>query len=275
MEMMVTNKPADRQAVISSILVDNPNSLYSLREFADIFSVAKSTLSEDITKLKSLFKENDLGEIKTVAGAKGGIKYLPVLPTEKEKFILTKLEKRLSDPKRILPGGFIYLSDLIYSPSAAWDTARIFATYFKEKNPDYIVTIETKGIPLALMVAKAFSVPLVTIRRNHKVTEGSVVSINYLSGSSNKIQTMSLARRALPENSKVLIIDDFMKAGGTVRGIFDLIKEFNSKVVGTGVLVETDSPRDKLVEEYLSLFKLLKINVKENKIKIKPNTDLT
>lgn len=273
--MMANNKPADRQAVISSILVDNPNSLYSLSEFADIFSVAKSTLSEDITKLKSIFKENDLGEIKTVAGAKGGIKYLPVLSPEKEKIILTKLEKQLSDPERILPGGFIYLSDLIYSPVTAWDTARIFTTYFKEKNPDYIVTIETKGIPLALMVAKAFSVPLVTIRRNHKVTEGSVVSINYLSGSSNKIQTMSLARRALPENSKVLIIDDFMKAGGTVRGIFDLMKEFNSKVVGTGVLVETDSPRDKLVEEYLSLFKLLKINVKENKIEIKPNMDLT
>ncbi|MGM0602651.1 MAG: pur operon repressor [Bacillota bacterium] len=272
---MSNNKPADRQAVISSILIDNPNFLYPLREFADVFSVARSTLSEDIAKLKQLFKENDLGEIKTVAGAKGGIKYLPVLSLKKEKVILKKLEELLSDSERILPGGFIYLSDIIYSPRTAWDIARIFATYFKEKNPDYIVTIETKGIPLALMVAKAFSVPLVTIRRNHKVTEGSVVSINYISGSSNKIQTMSLARRALPENSKVLIIDDFMKAGGTVKGIFDLMKEFKSDVVGTGVLVETDSPQGKLVDEYLSLFKLLKVNEEENKIEIKPNMNLT
>jgi purine operon repressor len=32
---------------------------------------------------------------------------------------------------------------------------------------------------------------------------------------------MSLARRALKEGSRVLIIDDFMKAGGTVQGMRD------------------------------------------------------
>ena len=43
---------------------------------------------------------------------------------------------------------------------------------------------------------------------------------------------MSLARRNLPEGSKVLIIDDFMKAGGTVQGMKDLLHEFNAEVVG-------------------------------------------
>ena len=50
---------------------------------------------------------------------------------------------------------------------------------------------------------------------------------------------MSLASRALKEHSRVLIIDDFMKAGGTIQGMMDLLFEFNAKVAGVGVFVES------------------------------------
>ena len=50
---------------------------------------------------------------------------------------------------------------------------------------------------------------------------------------------MSLARRALKEHARVLIIDDFMKAGGTIQGMMDLLFEFNAKVAGVGVFVES------------------------------------
>jgi len=48
---------------------------------------------------------------------------------------------------------------------------------------------------------------------------------------------MTLTKRAIPQNAKVLIIDDFMKAGGTAKGLTELVHEMNGKVVGTGVLV--------------------------------------
>ena len=47
-------------------------------------------------------------------------------------------------------------------------------TRFADRNPDYIMTVETKGIPLAVMVARAFNKPLVIARRDSKVTEGFV-----------------------------------------------------------------------------------------------------
>lgn len=84
-------------------------------------------------------------------------------------------------------------------------------------NPDFIITAETKGIPLAMGVARLFDRPLVVARRESKVTEGSVVTINYISGSSKRIQTMSLAKRAVSEGQKTIIIDDFIAGGGTVR----------------------------------------------------------
>ena len=47
-----------------------------------------------------------------------------------------------------------------------------------------------------------------------------------------------------------------MKAGGTLRGLINLMDEFECTVVGTGVLIETGWPEKKLIDDYLSLFLL-------------------
>ncbi len=261
-------KPAARLSIIMGILVENPGQLFSLGDFAERFSVAKSTLSEDISRLKYICKSQYLGEIETVTGAAGGIKYVPLLAKKDENQILKKIADKIKDPARILPGGFLYMTDIIFSSKISWQIAKIFATRFKNIKPDYVITVETKGIPLAMMTARAFSVPAITIRRNHKVTEGAVLSNYYFSGSSKKIQTMSLARRALKPGAKVLVIDDFMKAGGTAKGILDLMEEFKVEVVGTGVMIATATPEKKLIDEYLTLFTLTRVDEKEGVIEI-------
>ena len=73
------------------------------------------------------------------------------------------------------------------------------------------MTVETRGIPLAVFVARVFNIPVVMARRVGQITEGSTVSINYVSGSSKQIQTMALPKRALPSSARVLVIDDFMR----------------------------------------------------------------
>ena len=163
---------------------------------------------------------------------------------------------KLGKEDRLIPGGFIYMTDIIYSPNIATKIGEILATQFYHKDINYVLTMETKGIPIALMTGKALGVPLVIVRRDSRVTEGSTVSINYVSGSSNRIQNMSLSRRALPKDSRVLIIDDFMKAGGTAKGMMDLMDEFECKVEGIGVLVATDQPEIKVVDNYVSLLQM-------------------
>ncbi|ACL70879.1 pur operon repressor [Halothermothrix orenii] len=264
-------KRTERLTALTQILVDNPYTLFPLRGFTERFQVAKSTLSEDVSIIKSVFKRLNLGRVETVTGVAGGIRYIPYIKEDEEKEMLTQIASELSRGERILPGGFIYMTDLIFSADIAWRVGKIFASKFIDKRPDYIITIETKGIPIAMMTARAFNVPLVTIRRNTRVTEGSVVTINYVSGSSGKIQTMSLSRRALPEGSKVVFIDDFMKAGGTAKGVLELMKEFKVEVAGVGVLVETAHPGDKLIDDYLSLLLLEKVDERNKKVVIRPS----
>ena len=146
---------------------------------------------------------------------------------------------------------YLFCEDLLVAPIAA-DTgdrrdvylpreARWADFYTGEEivlPEDGILHVETKGIPFALMVARALGVQLVIARRDHKAFEGSVVTINYISGAGGEMKTMSLAKRAVRPGQKALIVDDFTKDGGTVRGMVELMQEFDVTTVGVGVMVE-------------------------------------
>ncbi len=261
-----------RIVAVTKILTDHPYELISLNYFADRFEAAKSTISEDLSIIKQVFTKEKMGKIETVSGAAGGVRFIPRKSKSEVKQTVDYLCQQLSDSDRILPGGFIYMTDLIFAPDLMSDVGEIFATQFSKLEADYVITMETKGIPIALMTARALNLPLVSIRRNSRVTEGSVVSINYVTGSSQKIETMSLARRALPEESRVIIIDDFMKAGGTAKGMLDLMTEFKAEVLDIGVLVETAVPDEKLVSDYTSLVVLQEVSQAEEKIKVEPSS---
>lgn len=261
---------SERIAAITRILTNNPHRLFPLKYFTKKFDSAKSSISEDITIIKEVFKGQNLGLVETLAGAAGGVRYIPLYSKGDIEDFVDDLCNKIADPERLLPGDFLYMTDLIFTPELVNKVGGIFATYFAGEDPDYIITMETKGIPIAMMTARAFNVPLVTIRRSSKVTEGSVVSINYVSGSSRKIETMSLPRRALPVGSKVIIIDDFMKAGGTARGMLDLMEEFEAEVLGLGVMMSTAEPEKKLVDDYISLLVLEDVDNMNNTINVRP-----
>jgi purine operon repressor len=250
-------KRAERMVAVMQILMSKPNVLIPLTVLAERFGAAKSTISEDLLAVKESMRFSGQGRLETVSGAAGGVRYIPEISKAEADSFLLELAKRLSSQDRVLAGGFLYMTDLLYDPSVLRPLGLIFAGAFREKKPDVVVTIETKGIPLALVTAEALGVPMVIIRHGNKVTEGSAVSINYVSGSSKRIQSMSLGRRALEPGKKVLMIDDFMKAGGTALGMMNLMKEFEADVVGFGVLMETSSENEpKLVNQYFSLLQL-------------------
>ena len=260
-------KRSERIVAMTNYFLENPRTLTSLPFFSEKYGAAKSSISEDLDIIDEMFKQEGLGELETVAGAAGGVIYLPHFSDENGKQFIEKLCAELDDPIRILPGGYLYMSDLLGDPKIVKSIGKIFATAFANKGIEYIVTVATKGIPLAYATAQFLNVPVVIARRDPKVTEGSTVSINYVSGSSRKIQTMVLAKRSLPEGANVCIIDDFMKAGGTINGIKSLLQEFNAEVSGIGVLAEAeDEEEERVVADYISLIKILEVDTQNNKI---------
>lgn len=265
-------KRSSRLVDMTQYLLSRPHILIPLTTFAEQYRAAKSSISEDLAIIKEVFTSEGLGELITVTGAAGGVKYIPRAPKQQSLAFIQRICAMLGQSERILPGGYLYITDLLGEPSIMQEVGRMFASAFADRELDVVMTVETKGIPIAYATASYLNIPVVIVRRDNKVTEGSAVSINYVSGSSKRIQTMSLARRALSEEAKVLIIDDFMKAGGTIQGMMDLLKEFRATVQGVGVFVESEVPNkeEQLISDYISLAKIAKIDQKEKRIEVLP-----
>ena len=247
----------ERMSAMMKILSASPNRIFTLSYFCDMFGAAKSTMSEDIDILRDVVKTFQLGELETVTGAAGGVRYRARVDRSAALDYINSLCDRLSGENRVLPGSFLYYSDILSSPQIVQRMGEILATEYYDLAPDFVLTMETKGIPIALMTARMLDVPLVIARRDSRAYEGSAVKINYIAGGGNeRIETMALARRAVAPGQRALIIDDFMKGGGTLQGMVDMMKEFQAEVVGVGVMIATSEPQVKRVEGARSLLVL-------------------
>ncbi|HET8998713.1 MAG TPA: pur operon repressor [bacterium] len=261
----------DRMVAIAHRLLQEPHTVFPLGTFTEMLGVAKSSISEDVASLRQAFDRFAIGRIETLAGASGGVRYSPTSTSAHTRALAEDLARRLREPARILPGGFLYTADLLSLPSLVSRLGDVFATFFADRRPDVVLSMEVQGIPLALMTARAFNVPLVTARRGGMGTEGPSVGVNYVSGSSRVMQSMTLPLRAVPPGARALFIDDFLRGGGTARGVYDLMREFQAEIVGIGVLIETTQPREKLVDHYISLLVFDGIDEAQGIVRIAPS----
>ena len=230
---------SDRLVDMTRYLLAHPRTLISLTKFADQYESAKSSISEDLAILKRTFLQNGTGILETIPGAAGGAKFTPIMTeAEAENFVL--------------PGGYVYLSDLLGQPWILEKIGRLIATQYIKEPIDAVITAATKGVPVAQSVAEALNVPFVIARNDTKVTEGPTMSVNYVTGQAKRLEKMELSRRSLPMGSRVLIVDDFMKAGGTIRGMESLVREFEGTVAGVAVVVEGEVEH-RVIDKYSAL----------------------
>lgn len=264
-------KRSQRLVALTYHFLENPYEHVQLPYFVEQFKASKSSISEDLDIIDGMFQQEGIGHLVRIAGAAGGVKYVPDFSKESGLKLIDALCRELEDPVRILPGGYLYMSDLLGDPKMVSKIGRVFASAFAKRNIDVVMTVATKGIPLAYAVASFLNVPVVIVRRDPKVTEGSSVSINYVSGNSRKIQTMVLPKRSLQEGANVCIVDDFMKAGGTITGMKALLEEFNANVVAIGVLAEADDEEDeRIIDDYTSLVKITNVDTRGKHIEVRP-----
>lgn len=259
---------SERLIDMTDFLLKHPRQLIPLTIFAERYSSAKSSISEDLAIIKEVFETREIGTLQTIAGAAGGVKFQVQVNKENAHLFIKELCELMSDPKRLLPGGYLYMTDILGDPSIVQKVGRMIASTYINTPIDVVMTVATKGIPIAYAVANYLNVPVVIVRRDSLVTEGPTVSINYVSGSNKRIQTMLLSKKSLAEESNVLIIDDFMKAGGTINGMISMLEEFRAHVAGIAVLVEAEKADERLVDDYLSLIRLSDVDLKEKKINV-------
>jgi len=123
-------KRNERMAALTKWLTESPNRIFTLSHFCEQFGSAKSTLSEDIDILRRTFETFGLGKLETVTGAAGGVRYRPSISPEDTVAFLSGLAGELSTPSRFLPGGFLYLGDILSMHDIVTKMGTIIAEQF-------------------------------------------------------------------------------------------------------------------------------------------------
>ena len=265
---------SDRLIDMTRYFMERPHTLVSLTFFAERYESAKSSISEDLAIIKRTVKLRGIGILETIPGATGGAIFIPSIDEYEARAFIEDMTEQLSHQDRLLPGGYVYLSDLLGRPDVLRYVGRVIARQYIDKQIDAVMTVATKGVPIAQSVASYLNVPFVIVRRDSKITEGSTVSVNYVSGSSERIEKMELSKRSLKRGSHVLVVDDFMKGGGTVNGMKSMIEEFESELVGITVFAEGAFDGRRMVEDYTSLLKVDSVNTIDKTIHVSPGNYL-
>lgn len=149
--------------------------------------------------------------------------------------------------------GFVLFSDVEI-------TERIAAALL-EKCPehDVIVTAESKGIPLAYEMARVGCRNYVVARKEAKAYMEDPLHVEVKSITTNHMQTLYLSKADCEnlQGKRILIVDDVISTGQSLRAMEELLFKIGATVVGKAcALAEGDArERDDIVYlEYLPLF---------------------
>ena len=123
---------------------------------------------------------------------------------------------------------------LLYQMGEEW------ADEFRDEKPNLILTVEASGIAMAVAAAHALGdIPVVFAKKSATVVQNDAMWQAPVYSFTHKTQnTIRVDKRYLPENSRVLIIDDFLADGQATRGMMLLCAQAGAEVVGVGIAVE-------------------------------------
>ncbi|MBQ3532426.1 MAG: xanthine phosphoribosyltransferase [Oscillospiraceae bacterium] len=155
---------------------------------------------------------------------------------------MQQLKDRIRREGKVLPGNIIKVDGFLnhrVDPALMTDIADEFSKYFDTKNITVVLTAEASGIPLAMVCAQRYGVPMVFAKKAKSDNiEGGLYQSEIFSYTYKKKVTLIVAQEWLNADDRVLIIDDFMAKGYAMHGLIDIVKAAGAELVGIGIAVE-------------------------------------
>jgi adenine phosphoribosyltransferase len=124
---------------------------------------------------------------------------------------------------------------LLADPVALRETVERLAEWAEPRRPDLILGAEARGFILGGALACRLGCGFAAARRPGKLP-WKTISANYaLEYGEN---TLGLHADAFARGARVLIHDDVLATGGTVKAILDLVEQLGGEVVGVAFVIE-------------------------------------
>ena len=122
---------------------------------------------------------------------------------------------------------------------------------------DRIVTMEAMGIPLASALSLDMGIPFTIIRKREYGLPGEV-SVEQVTGYSKS----KLYVNGLHKGDTIVIVDDVLSTGGTLRAVLSVLKKMSVKVKGVFIAINKGSHIEEISKEFnVPIISIINIDV--------------
>jgi len=125
------------------------------------------------------------------------------------------------------------------------------AARFAHLGANKIVTAEISGIAPALTTALALGIPVVYARKSKPVTmHPNTMRATAPSHTKGVMTELMVSPEFLGPRDHVLVIDDFLARGKTIRALVELVQRSGASLIGIGAVIEKrfEGGRDELAD---------------------------
>jgi adenine phosphoribosyltransferase len=112
---------------------------------------------------------------------------------------------------------------------------RLLAEHYRGKAIDVIVSNEARGFIVGAALAYELGVGFVPVRKKGKLP---FKCVNLTYKKEYECDTIEIHEDAIERGQKVLLIDDLLATGGTIKANIELVEKLGGKIVGIGFLIE-------------------------------------
>jgi adenine phosphoribosyltransferase len=109
------------------------------------------------------------------------------------------------------------------------------ADHYKGKKIDVVVSNEARGFIIGAPLAYELDAGFVPIRKKGKLPS-KCVNLTYKK--EYECDTIEMHEDAVTKGQKVLVVDDLLATGGTVKANIELVKKLGGEIVGIAFLME-------------------------------------
>jgi adenine phosphoribosyltransferase len=137
------------------------------------------------------------------------------------------------------------ITTLLQDASAFRSAVLKMASYFKDKEIDVVVSTESRGFIFGAPLAMELGAGFVPVRKKGKLPYKTITE-SY--GKEYGTDVIELHSDALKQGQRVLVVDDLLATGGTIKATEKLVTRLGGEIVGFCFLIELTSlgGRDKL-----------------------------
>jgi adenine phosphoribosyltransferase len=134
------------------------------------------------------------------------------------------------------PGILFYdITTLLKDAAAYKEAIDLMIEPYRQSGVDVVVGMESRGFIFSGPIAYQLGAGFIPVRKLGKLP-AETISVEYaLEYGSN---TLEIHKDAIRPGQRVLVVDDLLATGGTVRGTIELVERLGGKIVGLAFLVE-------------------------------------